>query len=338
MKREQEVAMMVTTRRSSVGLALLVDLGREFGVPVADSLRGTGLSEAQAHDLAGEIDAAQELQVARTLLATCDEPCLGLLAGARYNLTTYGSWGLGMATSATVRDATQLAIRYLALTHSFCRMSLAEIDATACLHIDADDVPADLRVFCTERSAAAAFMTARDALTTLRLDRAEFDYPAPPDADRYDLFDAPIRFGADRTRLVFDRTLLDQPMPRANVSTTRWYERQARDLLDRRSPHPTFTTRIRAYLLEHPVELPSATETAADFGIGTRTLTRRLTAEGTTSCTRPRWRGSGCAASPRTRCSRRRCGAPTSPTSPTGPGRTCSIPAAGSHRTSAPKP
>ncbi|MEV6771132.1 AraC family transcriptional regulator [Nocardia sp. NPDC051030] len=274
--------MTVPLRRSAAGAAILLDVGIERGVSVETLLRDSRLDEHEVRLASAEIESWQEQAVARNLLAACDEPCLGLIAGSRYRITTYGAWGLGMATSPTVREAIELGVRYVGLTHSFCAMRLEEDRDTARFFLDASAVPDDLRVFFTERSTAACFMTFRGMLPGALVEYTNFAYPAPPGMDRYqEILGAPAHFDAEQTFAVLDRGILDLRLPRANEGTARWYEQQARELLDQRGAHPSLAGEVRDHLFANPHRLPTAAETAMHFEISTRTLSRRLAADGT---------------------------------------------------------
>src|SRR5437773_11316119 len=91
------------TPRSSASAALLVRFAAENGVPSQRCLRRTGLTQAVLDDPAGEIRARQELAVVRNIVRTLDDPPgLGLEAGSRYHLTTYGIWGFALISSSTL--------------------------------------------------------------------------------------------------------------------------------------------------------------------------------------------------------------------------------------------
>ena len=80
--------------RAPTSVLLLVRLGDDHGVSSEVCLRGTGLSIDQLGDKSVETTAEQELTVIGNLLdAVDDADGLGLQAGARYHLTTYGIWG-----------------------------------------------------------------------------------------------------------------------------------------------------------------------------------------------------------------------------------------------------
>jgi len=80
--------------RAPMSVQLLTRLGADYGLPAEVSLERTGLREEGLRDPAATVSAKQELTVIANLLrALGDPPGIGLEAGTRYHLTTYGIWG-----------------------------------------------------------------------------------------------------------------------------------------------------------------------------------------------------------------------------------------------------
>ena len=75
---------------------------------------------------------------------------LGLQAGARYHLTTYGIWGFALICSPTLRSAIDVGLRYIDLTFAFTRIEMHDSDGEMRFVLDAADVPSRLRRFVIE--------------------------------------------------------------------------------------------------------------------------------------------------------------------------------------------
>ncbi|WP_372813935.1 AraC family transcriptional regulator ligand-binding domain-containing protein [Pseudomonas sp.] len=85
--------------------------------------RGTGLSFNQLRDPNVQVSASAELRVISNLCQSSLLPeTLGFQAGLRYSFSTYGLWGLGLISSATLGDAMTLALRFFT--------------TDLCLHVD----------------------------------------------------------------------------------------------------------------------------------------------------------------------------------------------------------
>ncbi|WP_431908464.1 AraC family transcriptional regulator [Amycolatopsis thermoflava] len=271
--------------RAPASALLLTRLGMERGVPAAESLRGTGLRMADLANPDQPVTAAQEMTVIANLVRTLgDPPGLGLDAGLRYHLTTYGIWGFALISSPTLRSAISVGLRYLDLTYSFCRMTPVEAGDELTLVLDASAAPEELRRFLLERDAAAIHTIQRELLAApSRLHRVSFAF-APPAGGlaRYtEVFGLRPEFGAAADSVSFDRASLDSPLPQAEPLTASLAEAQCRRLLEQRRTRTGLPNRVREVLLGRPQAPPTVVEVASRLHLSPRTLRRRLSEEGT---------------------------------------------------------
>ncbi|MCR3722949.1 MULTISPECIES: AraC family transcriptional regulator [Prauserella salsuginis group] len=269
--------------RGVASTALLAGFAEELGQSVDDVLAGTGLDPAALRDPQACVTAEQELTVVRNLVrrqADRDPGVLGLRAGTRYHATSYGIWGYAVTSCETVREAVELALRYIELTYVFCLPELRIAGRLAELRCQDDEVPADVRGFLVARDIAAIVTLVREqAAADLRPAVVSLRVPEPADMRPYrEALGVVPEFG-DSTRITFPREVLDQPMPQASVHTLAWCERQCRELLDARRRDTDVATRVRRALAEVG---PGAgmTAIAARLSLTERTLRRRLAAEG----------------------------------------------------------
>lgn len=270
--------------RTPASVLLLTRLGAEHGVPVDACLRGTRLRADDLDDPTAEVSAAQELTVIENLLDALDDlPGLGLEAGVRYHLTTYGIWGFALISSSTVRSAIEIGLRYLDLTFAFCRIQAREYEDEVRLILDAPDVPLPVRRFAVERDSAAIQTIQRELLASpITIRQLNFAFPAPEKTDRYlDVFGIVPTFDAAENVVVIDPSLLDQPLPQADTHTSALAQAQCRDLLARRQARTGVAGHVRDLLLARPADPPDATEVAAMLHFSERTLRHHLAAEGT---------------------------------------------------------
>lgn len=271
-------------RRAAASLQLLVQIGVEHGLSTLQCLEQTGLDAAHLFDADAEVDAAQELQVMRNLQRQLPGVAgLGLLAGLRLRLSTHGILGYAMLSSATLREALSLMLRYLDLAYAYCEVSTESDPAEMRILVNDRQVPADLRRFIMERVAGAAFALAHEVLGRApELRRLSFSFPRPPHAERYrQLVGVEPEFGASANLIAVDASLLDQPLPQANALTQRLCEEQCRMLLNRRRQRGGVAGQVRDRLLQAYDRMPEIEELAATLHVTGRTLRRRLDAEGT---------------------------------------------------------
>lgn len=274
-------------RRGIASARLLCALGLEHGVPAARCLADTHIAAGQLDDPAAEIDAAQEFQVIRNLLAATaaegvGQAELGLAAGARYHVTTMGIWGFAMASSPTLRSALQVGLRYVDLTYSVNRIRLEEDATRARIVLDESRAPADLGEFLVLRDMAAIQTLSRDLLQAQPVLRAvALRYAAPRRTAMFRrVFGRQPDFGAASNYVELDPRSLDAPLPQANALTQRALEDQCRQLLAKRRSRAGIAGRVRDRLLHAPARMPDMEAIARELNMTSRHLRRLLADEG----------------------------------------------------------
>jgi len=292
-------------RRSIISIQLLTQLGLDLGLSLNECLHATGLSPVQLTRLNGDVEARSELRLIANLIEALPAVAdLGLQAGRRYHLTTYGAWGYAILSSATVRQAAELGLRYHGLTYAFTGISLNLGKAVAHLNFDDGALPTALRDFIVQRDMLGAMVVVRELLgTPLRLLTVELRQAAPEDVSPFiAAFGQVPCFGAACNRLGFAADLLDNPLPRANPQLVSACEQQCQALLARHQWHQGLAGRVRQLcavrcaggrgagglagrvrqlLLQSPGQFADMERIAEHLHLSSRTLRRRLLDEGT---------------------------------------------------------
>jgi AraC-type transcriptional regulator len=199
-------------------------------------LRRTGITRGTLDDPAGEIRSRQELAVARNIVrALGDPPGLGLEAGSRYHLTTYGIWGFALISSSTLREAISAGLSFLELTYTFVDIRTEERAGELLFVLDDELVPEDVKRFMVERDAAAIMIIQRELFgRSIALRRVAFRYPRPDDSKPYEeIFGTRPEFGARQNVAAIDAAVLDLPLPQASPYAAQLSQQQCRELLDR---------------------------------------------------------------------------------------------------------
>ena len=271
-------------RRSINSAQILCRLGTDHGIPLALLLKGTDINPAMLHDSAAEIEASQEMRMIHNLQA-CGRhiPGLGMEAGQRYHLTTYGIWGFALASSPTVRSAIDIALRYVHLTFTFAHYSVHEKNGDALLSIDDSTIPEAVRTLLLERDLVGVRNLFVEALgMTVQAKYIHLRMPRPAYADAMlALFGQMPLFDQAQNCVAFDASLLDFPLPQANEHTKHMCETMCRELLQRRRARQGLAGRIRDRMLQMPIELPDMETIATEFHMTSRSLRRHLDKEGT---------------------------------------------------------
>jgi AraC-like DNA-binding protein len=271
-------------RRGTYSVRLMTELAAEHGLPLGVCLEGTGIDPESLDDPGAEITGQQELElVANIVKALPEVPEIGLESGSRYHVTAYGIWGFAVMSSPTVRDALDLGLRYLNLTYAFSQVEIEERAGQLFLILDDTGIPEPARRTLVERDLSAIFhMWAQLLGEPPRLAGVELRFDEPSYVARYEelLGIRPI-FGAKRTAMEYEASLLDRPMPQANVHTAKLSEAQCEELLAARQAREGVAGRVRHMLLSEPGQSPDMERIAKELATTSRSLRRRLTDEGT---------------------------------------------------------
>lgn len=290
---DTSVRLLANRRRSAASAALLTELAGEHGMPADRCLRGTGLTRADLADPDTEIDSDQELTLIHNVVGELTRvPALGLTAGRRYHLTTYGLLGLAAISSPTLGHAIEVGLRYLDLTFVFMPFTVERLGHDLRAVLDERALPADLDPqvsrYIAEREVAAVVTFVRDLVGPGRqISHVEFRHRRPPYAAVYErvlgvrpLFDRPATSG------VICATALRTPLPQAEPRTAELSRRHCelrREQLRRPAPAglaATVRDRLRREL-KRGAGIMTQRQAAADFNLSERSLRRALRAEGT---------------------------------------------------------
>ncbi|WP_170320722.1 AraC family transcriptional regulator [Patulibacter medicamentivorans] len=271
--------------RAGAGLRMLVESGCAHGLTVEQVVAGTGLTHADVDDPEVRVEAGQEIAIARNLIAALgDLPGLGVDAGVRTTISTFGVFGFALLTSATLGDTLAIAMRFWELSSGFARVSLERDGRRILLHADDDEIPADVRDLLIERDLAAILVFLRMILgdprqahlrlrTRLRAARAQALAAVEPAV--------PVLAGGPCNVLEMEAADLDLAPQQADAATRRACEQECVRLLDARRRRAGTSAHVRALLLETPSAMPTLARIATRLNFDVRTLRRHLAAEGT---------------------------------------------------------
>ncbi|MEU8899270.1 AraC family transcriptional regulator [Nocardia sp. NPDC048505] len=271
-------------RRGIASVHQLIRLAEERGMPAADCVAGTALGTGAEIDPDAQISARTEIHVLRNVLARLGgEPGLGAEAGARYRVSLDGPWGLALLSSRTLREVIDVLLRHLDPALACGRLSFAERHGEGRILLDGSQIPEDVRAFLVERALAGIQAVGKELFSiAVPLQRVTFRHAPPPDTARHRaVFGIDPAFAASADLVAFDAAYLDLPLPRASDRARVACEQLCRDLLARRRARTGVAGSVRDQLIRNPGEIPDQATVAAGLFMSARTLSRRLSEEGT---------------------------------------------------------
>lgn len=260
----------------------LAGLMKAFGLDEAALLRAVGLPRQAL----ARADNVLPLDRSARLIELCarrsGRPDFALLVGQRAAAEQYGLIGLQMKHARTVGAAWRGLILNLHLNGRAVvpSLTLAGTEAELAFTLAGEEIEGYEHVLTVSLAAACAVMR---ELTGSRWAPSEVLVSLRKPADTTPWrrhFRAPVRFGADRSALVFPAAILQRPVHGADAETRERLERAIAVALDRQGLD--LVTQVRRVLLTQVSrDQVSIEATARLLGLHKRTLNRRLAAVGT---------------------------------------------------------
>lgn len=274
-------------RRGIASVQIILQYAQEQGFTADKLLAGSDISYDASQDQATQISPKQELKVLENLLSLIPDPFkLAVELGSRYQLTSYGIVGYAILSSATLRKAAEVGLRYLALTYAYSNIQLDEQADDAALTFSID-IPGSLGQFAMWRDVWAVSVIQRELFShesfpiQLLLDFPEPDYVKQIGKQTLEQqLGGSITFNADRCAYVGLAKLLDQPLAKGNAITAQICEDQCSHLLEEKQNWQPTAQQVKDCLLHHGLHI-SMEEIATTLARSSRTLHRQLKQEGT---------------------------------------------------------
>ena len=245
----------------------------------------------QKHQLAdlGQLDASISAATHRALLSDAlritGNSGLGLELGFHRSQATYDQLAYLLMSSSTLREATELGLRYQNYPGRFSGNEIittfSEIEGQGCYQISVKDGLGEFRLLAVEDILSSIMTTVRWVLgRPLPVTKLRCDYPMPPHFEAYKaIFNCPVQFDAPVIQLFFDADVLYQPLPNASPHSARLYAALCEEKSIARQQGDV-AWRLCQLIIKDPANPPAMSEAADILHYSPRTLRRRLNAEG----------------------------------------------------------
>jgi AraC-like DNA-binding protein len=248
-----------------------------------------GLSRAQLADPRRRVPFTQVMRAWRLAPSLASDEAFGLHQADRLSIGAFGLVEYAARASGTLAHGIAWVLRYQRLLHEPVQVSLTTTSTQARLGLEIRGVPQGGPRHFTEAALATWLVRARQ-LTGADLVPLEvrFQHRAPEDVTPHDrLFRAPLRFGCDRTELVFAPAVLELPLRDSDDNLARVLARPEIETnlssLAALGNDPDDIVSVVRQLIEDVLQAgdqPTTEAIAHGVGLGARTLQRRLTASG----------------------------------------------------------
>jgi AraC-like DNA-binding protein len=270
----------MTGRVLTVSSRALLDCCARLGVDTAALLRAAGIERAVIDDPDGRLPGAQVAQLWHCAYQATGDPDLALHAAESLRFGAYRVIDFLASSAPTVGAAIAQVSAYFPIINSAVRLPITERPEHVDLGIGCPDDPATLSRAYVEYTFAAVFLRVREG-TGVRFPLAGVDiaFPAPARITEHErIFECPVRFGAARSVLRFDRGAWDTPSHRGDPDLFGVLADHAR-LLEAKVPtDPEAILEVRRVIVDQLKggASPSLERTARLLAMSPRTLQRRL--------------------------------------------------------------
>ena len=246
-------------------------------------LKGTGVLVSQLDRPESRLTFQQELAFYRNALRLTGDPLIGLKLGEPFIPQRYGLFGYALLSAPTLRRAMNLAVNFGQLTFSFFSFEIGESGNQAWFAMkDPPPIEPALHDVYLDRDMAAAVIDFGAIMgRRFPVQAVHLAHDGHGRQQEYrDYFGCAVRFSCYPSKLIFSASILDEPLPLGDRETSRQFRQQCQMLIAKLKSQSHFTDDVRMILLARPGEFPTIDQVAERLHMSTRTLRRRLNAEG----------------------------------------------------------
>lgn len=276
-------------RFSPSKLAVLIDVLSEEGLSADMTLAGTGLDAATISNPFTLTSSLHFLTAARNAVRRCNAPDLGVRVGRRLHVSSYGMYGYALLCSESLGRAFETAVKYHQLANGMLEIRWVEDEGTASwifpnrASIPLPDVDTRLYRFLIDLQFTVHVTITKDIMGAWCVPaRALFAEPVPPHAAALsEALECPIAFDQPENVLSYPSAWLSRAPQLANPITAAQVSTHCARLLEQFRWQAGVTRRVYQELTRTPGRFPEIEQIAASLCMTSRTLRRKLEAEGT---------------------------------------------------------
>lgn len=274
-----------TKKQSIIGVSQLVKLVENYGTLSLPMLEKAGISLSMLQDPKAKITFQQDIAFVRAMLDTIDDPALGFHAGQCYKFSSFGHLGLAVASCDSVEDAIQLFMKYIQLSYTHFDVSFLKEGGKAILRFKDQEDLKELKRFYIERDFAFMLISTRDmfprSLANQKFKAIHFDFACPTTKQDYEaLYGCSVSFSMPFNEIQFDERYLARPLPQANSLTRQLLEEQCESQQVETLGPSDYVQKIQQVIRSSEENIPNLEDIAEQFHTSSRTIRRKLNAEG----------------------------------------------------------
>lgn len=261
-------------------VVILIDLAHQRGVPTAELLAGTSLTEGSLATMGARVSDEDFTHIVNRAYALTGDRALGLHLGKRLNLSAHATVGQAFMTCENLEQVLNFFLKYYRILAPGLDLRYEQRDGRCWL--TPQSIWVDERVQFSHEVLFAALVHSMQLLINepgLQF-RLELPYPEPDYIEEYrQLFGDELFFSASLGSLSFDDHWLDALLPSSNPALLALYEQECQRLLADLEDDDSLTERTLQLLRKLEGHYPQMPRVADMLNCSPRTYRRRLAAE-----------------------------------------------------------
>lgn len=263
---------------------LLVSLVERYGVSEQEFMSGlNSLDSVDWRNPATRIPLHMYEHAILRAMELTKAPWLGWEFGPLLNLSSHGFLGYAAMSSETLRDALELAVKFLRTRGTLTELSLFVEGDTAVIQLDEMVALNDVAPFMVESFFSSLHFMGSHLMGETYLDgELRFAFPEPEYFKKMSaVIPVPVLFDCAYHQMRFPAHRLDQKLRFADPRLARMAEAQCEQEMAAIKSPPKLLGQVRRIVLGEAGRFPSVEETASELHMSSRTLKRKLQQLGT---------------------------------------------------------
>jgi len=278
--------------------AAIVRLTSSYGISEEAILEGTGMTPAELHSADQVISINQIIRLASNAVSLTNTPHLGLMLGQHLSVTAHGMLGIAVMSSKNLGDALKIVCMYFKIRFS-AFTAITEIKRgklTLAINPDSHVYPppeTDGSTLHSHIETALHFFDEAMASSVLSIARLltqqdcneftyQFAYPAPLYKEEYTkILGQNIHFNSELNCISAPASFAELPLMFYDEATLKTALKNCNKLLFKQQAHLLLKHKIKDILGNLKGEFPNLESLAKKLNMSSRTIRRKLQAEGT---------------------------------------------------------
>jgi AraC-like DNA-binding protein len=254
-------------------------LQSHYGIEPARLLKNTGIDPKALSSPDTLISLDQYAAVVSNVHRFANDPAVAFNIGKSMKLSDFGLVGYAMLSAQTLRDATDVWIRYgNSLVGQYVQTSWGDSDNGHELSFLSVVDTGMLHRFETELAIVGGMIVVQDLTGTKPVfDSIDFTYPQPPHVSLYKkIMKCKLRFDAPKTVVRITEPAFDTPVKTTNPDLFALCAENCSNVMTLLPNASDLLFQLRTLFLSNPSQLPDLDDASKKLGMSASTLLRRL--------------------------------------------------------------